>query len=67
MRIGRQGECEKTKFPPTNADSVVVEIWVDEVPAPIGPVLWLRSKDGDLVGVPRVRWDALKKMVKRLK
>lgn len=57
----------KTSLPPTDADSVVVDIWVDNVPTPVGPVLWLRSKDGDLVGVPRARWDALKKMIKRLK
>jgi len=55
------------ELPPTNADSVVVDIWVDEVPAPHGPVLWLRSKDGDLVGVPRPRWDTLKKAIKKLK
>ena len=56
------------KLASPNADSVVVEIWVDEVPIEFdGPVLWLRSKDGDLVGVPRSRWEALKKAIKRLK
>ncbi len=58
---------KSTKLPPTNADSVVEELWVDEVEPPIGPVLWLRAKDGDLVAVPRPRWGALKKIMKRLK
>lgn len=43
------------------------ELWVDEVEAPLGPVLWLRAADGDLVAIPRQRWGALKKIIKRLK
>lgn len=56
-----------TKLAPPEADAVLEEIWVDETGPPHGPVLWLRSKDGDLVAVPRPRWGVLKKLVKRLK
>lgn len=56
----------KTTTLNATADAVVEELWVDETPAPLGPVLWLRAKDADLVGVPRAHWGALKKAVKRL-
>lgn len=56
-----------TKLIPSSADAVVEELWVDEVSPPHGPVLWLRARDGDLVAVPRSRWGALKKIIRRLK
>ena len=58
---------KSTTLAPPNIGAVVEELWVDEVEPPIGPVLWLRAKDGDLVAVPRPRWGALKKIMKRLK
>lgn len=58
---------KSVKLSPTNADAVVAEMWVDEVGPPHGPVLWLRAKDGDFVAVPRPRWGALKKLIRRLK
>ena len=52
--------------PPAEAPSVLDEIWLDDTKPPHGPVLWLRSKDGDLIAVPRFRRGVLKKMMKRL-
>ena len=54
-----------TKFPvkKTSADGVIAEAWFDDTE---GHILWLRSKDGDLVAVPSGKaMELLKKLMRR--
>ncbi len=54
-----------TKFPvkKTSADGVIAEAWFDDTE---GHILWLRSKDGDLVAVPSGKaMELLKKLIRR--
>lgn len=54
-----------TKFPvkKTSTDGVIAEAWFDDTE---GHILWLRSKDGDLVAVPSGKaMELLKKLMRR--
>ncbi len=54
-----------TKFPvkKTSAGGVIAEAWFDDIE---GHILWLRSKDGDLVAVPSGKaMELLKKLMRR--
>ncbi len=54
-----------TKFPvkKTSANGVIKEAWFDDTD---GHILWIRSKDGDLVAVPSGKaMELLKKLIRR--
>lgn len=53
-----------TKLGKTNADSVAVAAWFDDL-NPQRMSLWLRAKDGSTVCVPPSQLNTLKKLIRR--
>ena len=58
-------DFKTTEFSKTDADSVLVQAWFDELPPPARPSLWVKAKDGDTVCITADRLEKFKTLLRR--